>query len=240
MEISISFLSHASSILADTEEGLRASQIVKLCSSFAIEHNVDIPYTKTPLDAPNKRTALLENLQCFKPEQQYALLSELCSIGGQQDREAVTKLKRQLSTRYHKLDADGAGFDKALVKETTHWLSDYPDALKQYESAIEKRESGIYNRNLLDDLRLSLELLLKAVFKNDKSLENQIGYLGEFVKGLGGSVEYRNMFVKLIEYYCKFQNEHVKHNDMVSGVEIDFIVDITSAFMRTIVRCTTQ
>ena len=193
------FLSHASKILADTEVGLTASRIVKLCASYAIEYNVDIPYPMTPWDAPNKRTALFDNLKCFKPEQQYELLNEMCSIEGQKNREAVIKLKHQLHTRYHKLDADGVGFDKALVKETTHWLSDYPDALRQYESAIEKRNSGIYHRNLLDDLRLSLELLLKAVLKNDKSLENQKANFGEIVKELGGSVEYCNMFVKLID-----------------------------------------
>jgi hypothetical protein len=43
----------------------------------------------------------------------------------------------------------------------------------------------VFLRNVLDDMRLSLELLLKAVLGNDKSLENQIPQLGGFIKEKG-------------------------------------------------------
>ena len=81
-----------------------------------------------------------------------------------------------------------------------------------------------------------MELLLKSVLKNDKSLENQLSHLGSFVSKIGGTKEFCNMFVKLIDYYSKYQNEHVKHNDKIVELEIDFMVDITSAFMKTICR----
>lgn len=102
--------------------------------------------------------------------------------------------------------------------------------------AIHKYKHGIFSRNLLDDLRLSLELLLKSVFNNDKSLENQLGNVGRFVSEAGGSKEFSNMFSKLIDYYAKYQNTYIKHDDAVVEEEIEFVFEISSSFMRHIIR----
>lgn len=233
----ITFLMHACKVLGDTDEGFSGSNIVNLLSAFAIEYNVEIPHCKYPFEAPNKRTALLENIKSFDAEQQYHILSELCKDLKQSQRLSVQELNKMLRQRYGMLDLESVAFDKALVSDTQHWLSKYPNALKSYNDAIEKRQKGIYQRNLLDDLRLALELLLKDILNNGKSLENQKSELGTFIEGIRGSKEFTNMFVKLIEYFSKYQNEHVKHDDQVVEIEIDFMVDITSAFMKSICRC---
>ena len=44
------------------------------------------------------------------------------------------------------------------------------------------------------------------------------------------------MFVKLVDYYTKYQNSYVKHNDAVIEEEVDFILEITSSFMKHLVR----
>lgn len=44
------------------------------------------------------------------------------------------------------------------------------------------------------------------------------------------------MFVKLVEYYCKYQNSYVKHDDAIIEEEIEFIFEITSSFMKHIIR----
>ena len=93
-----------------------------------------------------------------------------------------------------------------------------------------------FERNLLDDLRLSLELLLKSIFANAKSLENQIANLGTFIQDKGGSKELGNMFQKLVEYFSKYQNSYVKHDDNVVEEEIEFILELTSSFMKHLVR----
>jgi hypothetical protein len=126
--------------------------------------------------------------------------------------------------------------NEALIEETSHWLENYPESLKLYKEALTKFENGIYNRNLLDDLRLSLEKLLQSVFNNGKSLENQITNLGDHLNAKGGSKELTNMFVKLVEYYSKYQNTYVKHDDAVIEEEIEFIFEITSSFMKHIIR----
>jgi hypothetical protein len=56
-------------------------------------------------------------------------------------------------------------------------------------------DTGVFHRNLLDDLRLSLEKLLRSIFGNQKSLENQSSDVGAYIKSCGGSPELANMFV---------------------------------------------
>lgn len=91
-------------------------------------------------------------------------------------------------------------------------------------------------RNLLDDLRLALEKLVQQIVGNSKSLENQLSAVGQFVKDRVGSPELSNMFVKLVDYYCKYQNNYVKYDDAVIEEEVEFIVEITSAFLKYFVR----
>jgi hypothetical protein len=83
---------------------------------------------------------------------------------------------------------------------------------------------------------LSLEKLLREILSNDRSLENQLQALGAFIKARGGSHEHSNMFVKLIDYYAKYQNAYVKHDDAVIEEEIEFVFEITSSFMKHLVR----
>jgi light-regulated signal transduction histidine kinase (bacteriophytochrome) len=89
---------------------------------------------------------------------------------------------------------------------------------------------------ITDDLRLSLELLIKAILENNKSLENQLSDLGRFIKDNGGSKELGNMFQKLVEYFTQYQNSYIKHNDQVIEEEIEFIFEMTSSFKKIFIR----
>jgi hypothetical protein len=143
-----------------------------------------------------------------------------------------------LLTRYGHFASEPVASDVSheLVEETRHWLDPFSDARTLYDQALEKYRAKIFERNLLDDLLLVLEVLLRAVLANDKPLENQISPLGDYVKGRGGSPEFSNMFVKLIEYFAKYQNRYVKHNDGVIEDEVEFVIEITSCFMKHVVR----
>lgn len=236
-EITTSFLRNASNILGDTNHGLSTTDILGICNDFAVDFDVKIPYTEQPsLGKKNKRTYLLENLKCFKAEQQFKLIRDLCEYKNQPDRDDVNRLKSMLITRYGSLVKNECTYDIILAEETKHWMANYPRALKAYKTALEKRDNKIYERNLLDDLRLSMELLLKDIFKNDKSLENQLSCIGNFVNKNNCSKELSNMFRLLIDYFSKYQNNHVKHNDKISENEIDIIVDITSAMLKAITK----
>lgn len=115
-----------------------------------------------------------------------------------------------------------------------------PEALSLYGQALEKYDHGAFSRNLLDDLRLALEKLLSAILANEKSLENQVALVGSYIKNKGGSPECTNMFVKLLDYYAKYHNSYVKHDDAVVEEEIEFIIEITSSFMKHLVRLGTR
>ena len=119
------------------------------------------------------------------------------------------------------------------IQETQEWLANYPAAQKIYNEAIEKYNQRIYQRNVLDDMRLSLETFLKEVLGNQKSLENQLSEVGKYQKDKGLSTEFISMFNRLLDYYSKYQNNYVKHNDAVKHSEIDFVIHLTTLFMRS-------
>ncbi len=238
--IASAFLTHASDILGDTNNGLSGSNIVKAFTGYAYEFNVDIPHSIYPFEAPNKRTALLENLLRFKGDQQYRIIRELCEHPRlpQPISDSVNNLKIQLIARYGNQfgTVSSETLNLPLIEDVKHWLSDYPESSNLYNSALIKFSNNIFERNLLDDLRLALELLLKKIFSNGKSLENQISHIGNFINTKGGSKEFSNMFRILINYYSKYQNSFVKHNDAVVEEEVEFIFEMTSSFMKHLVK----
>lgn len=234
------FLTYASEVLGDTNTGLSGANIVKLCNAYAIDFNVVIPVISSDFGKfgsviPNKRTALLKNLQAFNEKQQFQIIKELTELECFRGNEAAKKLKIQLYTRYGHL-AEGILSNTELIVKTKHWLSNHQSSLKQYESALTKYEGGIFERNTLDDMRLAFELLVKDILGNGKSLENQISELGAILKDTDASVELRNMVTQVIRYYTDFQNNHVKHNDKVNSNEIEYVIELTSVVMKFLIK----
>lgn len=234
------FLKFASDILGETNQGLSTTQIIDKCNSYAMDFNVETPITNVENmtrynQAPNKRTALYKNLRCFNATQQYRIISDLCDEPSQKSREDVKELKIKLSKRFPDI-APNDFMESIAVTEVRHWLSAFPNALSLYKSALAKYSNGIFERNVLDDMRLSLELLLKELLHNDKSLENQISEVGTFLKAKGIQPEIRNMYTTLLKYYLQYQNNHVKHNDGINPNEMEYIIDLTSLFMKFLLK----
>ena len=122
--------------------------------------------------------------------------------------------------------------DEKVVNDVLDWLISYPNVQKSFKSALEKYQDKIYQRNLIDDLRLSLELLLKQILNNETRLEKQKIFLGEYLKQKNVPKELNNMYWKLIDYYAKYQNNYAKHEDKVDSSEIEFIIYLTGTFIR--------
>ena len=125
--------------------------------------------------------------------------------------------------------------NKPLVTDILNWLNKYPKAKQNFQKALKKARNTSNYRNIIDDLRLSLELFLKNVFSNDKSLEKQIDIIGNYLKEHNISKEISNMYIKLIDYYTKYNDNHAKHDDSIIEVEIDYIIYLTGCFIRFIV-----
>ena len=122
--------------------------------------------------------------------------------------------------------------DEKVVNDVLDWLISYPKVLMNFKSALEKYQDKIYQRNLIDDLRLSLELLFKEILNNNKGLENQEKPLSEYLEQKNVPKELNNMYWKLINYYAKYQNNYAKHEDKVDSSEIEFIIYLTGTFIR--------
>ncbi len=231
------FLTFASGVLAETNTGLSGYKIVEHCSAYAIDYCRSIPQSSYPFNPKtlNKRSALKENLKAFSAAEQFRIIKDLCELEQFRKNDSAKELKVKLFQRYGNLATEKLS-ETELVQKTKHWLEDYPDALKQYENALAKFEGGMFQRNTLDDVRLSFELLLKNLLGNDKSLENQMSGIGNLLEKAGVSVELKNMLPKIIDYYTKFQNNHVKHDDAVNENEIEYVIELTSVVMKFLIN----
>jgi len=226
------FIQHVSTTL---DTSISGTEIIKLSVKYAFDSDIDIPY-KTQQDIPAKRIALYENIKALNGSEQYAFIKELCERLPSADEK--DRIKTKLITNYsHLHESDNPVVNEILIVETKHWLENYPKALASYNDALSKYEHGSFNRNLLDDLRLSLEELLREIFQNSKTLEKQKAFVGQFITDNGGSKELSNMFVTLLNYYTHYQNSYVKHHaDSVIEEEIEFVMEITSSFMKHLIR----
>lgn len=122
--------------------------------------------------------------------------------------------------------------NQPAVKEVLEWIDSYPDAAKAYRSALKKLSDGLYERNAIDDMRLSLESLIRSLTKSTKTLENQIKPLGELLKNKGVPVQVSNMITTMITFYTKYQNDYVKHHDAVNRDDLEIIVNMTANIMK--------
>lgn len=234
------FLSYASEVLGDTQKGMTGTEIVKHSNRFAVKYGVDIPITSSDFGqfgtkVQNKRTALYLNLCKFNAKQQFEIISELCKLDKFNGNKEVSELKNKLYDKFNNYSPEKLSESELIVK-TEHWLSNYPGALKQYDLAIEKYEKKVYERNTLDDMRLAFELLLKDILNNPKSLENQIPELGKALNNNNISKEIRNLIMKVIDYYSKYHNDKVKHDDKLNSIEIEYIIEQTSILMKFIIK----
>ena len=232
------FLTYACDTLGDTENVLTGSEIIKYCNLYANDFNVSIPVYSIEMlkttykpSIPNKRTALLYNILAFNEQQQVKILNELCDLSKFDNNENVKKLKIKLNELYA-----GSQLDNSQIVETKKCLTNFDKSKKLYNEALKKYNQGIYQRNVLDDMRLSLELLIRELVHNEKPIEKQIQPLCELLKNKDVSDEIRNSFSKVIEYYTKYQNRYVKHNDFVKLNEMEWIINQTSIMIQFLVK----
>ena len=167
----LNFLQYASGILGDTNSGLNNREIDTYLGKYAIKFDVNGIRTVRVLQT--KKEKILHGLIRFTEEQKYEIIDELCSLDRFSENDEVHELKNTLREKYYEL-APNSIEKSPVVQETKHWLSNYPMALKSYNSALSKFSSGIFERNTLDDMRLAFELLVKDLLNNKRSLENQI------------------------------------------------------------------
>ncbi|CQR25846.1 hypothetical protein BN1356_02193 [Streptococcus varani] len=123
--------------------------------------------------------------------------------------------------------------EQERTKEIEVLLGSYPGSLDLWNRVMACRQSHQY-RECLDNARLCLELLLKNILSNNKSIENQ---KTEFCTWLGTKSvpnEVVNMIWKSIDDYARIQNQHAKHalSEKLLPIEVDFILDETYTIIK--------
>lgn len=147
------------------------------------------------------------------------------------------QLQRTINDLSDQLEVRAALREPNMIMQCVRPLIErYPDAIVLFDSAEEKYEEGGADRNALDDMRLCFEKVLQAVFSNDKNLENQMEAIGSLLKGAGVTNEFRNLLNKALDYYTKYQNNHVKHDDSINPYEVSFLVEFTCILMKQMIE----
>jgi len=118
------------------------------------------------------------------------------------------------------------------INETTELLKKFPKPYELYCEATRKVNDRSMYRNSLDDLRLAIELLLKKILNNNKSLENQKSELGKFLKDKKITIEIRSTFITILDYYTKCHNHNVKHDNTVEETDIKLMFNLSTEFIR--------
>ena len=128
--------------------------------------------------------------------------------------------------------------DAMIIDCVLEGIERYPKADKPFSQALTKflRGDKAHYRNILDDLRFSLEQLLKSLLENEKPLEKQKNILGDWLKGKGIHVHIRSLYAHLVNCFSDYQNDAVKHKEDYSDMEIEFMIYLTGTLMRLLLE----
>jgi hypothetical protein len=133
--------------------------------------------------------------------------------------------------------------DEDLVESNLIWLARYPQALKPFEDALKiymAKDPNQY-RSMLDNLRFSVEQMLRIVLNNQKSLENQKEEFLRWLAKHGAHSQIVGMYSDLLARFAKYQNDAVKHDeDEYTPAEVEFVLYATGTFLRFIQRASEQ
>jgi hypothetical protein len=134
--------------------------------------------------------------------------------------------------------------DEAVIEDNLAWLYQYPEAAKPFDDALKiySRKDPSQYRNLLDNLRLSVEQMLRAVLNNGKSLENQKQEFLVWLKANDAHSQIANIYHDLLfGKFAQYQNDAVKHHeDQYTLAEVEFVLYLTGTLLRFIQRAAEQ
>lgn len=126
--------------------------------------------------------------------------------------------------------------DIPLLIDNLMWLDKYKKTKEHFSNALKIPRKKQNYRNIIDELRFSLESFFQQLFSNKKTLEKQKSNIGEYLKNNNISVNISNMYIKLFDLYTVYNNDNAKHGDNVINYEIDYLTYLTGSFIRLILQ----
>lgn len=131
--------------------------------------------------------------------------------------------------------------DEALVDDNLRSLGKHKKSREEFHKALTMFQRGNPSevRNVPDNLRFSLESLLRQILKNRNTLEKQKEALGRWLKEKGLHQELVNMAASTVKRLALYNNDWAKHHgsDHVPGTaELEFVIYETGVLMRLLIE----
>ncbi|WP_297815955.1 hypothetical protein [uncultured Lactobacillus sp.] len=205
-------------------------ELIDLTQYFAKSVGKEVPLTDV-VDG-TKREILRKNIGCLSDDEIFDFMSQL-------EKLSYIKYEEYLCEEIDELlsyQDNGSSKSRGSI---TDLLSCYPQKIKnQWRKACLFFDKGDY-RESLDDIRLTIELLVKEITRSEKSLENQKSNLGKFFKVKGINNQIVNLFWKMLDMYMNIQNDEAKHDvpENLGHEEITFLMNQASLIIRFLVDC---
>lgn len=208
------------------------NELIDLTYEFAKSYNKSIPIDEPNYGSFNKKELLLTNLNVLSDNEKIEFLSQikyhsrLCEDDFLRDE--IDLLVKDASN----------GVIKARNSVST-LLETYSIDLKNQWQRTYRFYDHLDYRNALDNMRLTIELLIKRITGSEASLENQKSALGKFFEDKDISKEVRNLFFKMLDMYEKIQNHEAKHNlpQNLNSKEIKFLMNQSTVIIKFLIDC---
>lgn len=162
-------------------------------------------------------------------------LSEALEMVNQYSGTLLRESRTVLLLLQRLLIREESDFVAGIMPITLENLSVCPKAQEVYRSGISKYKRKQYERNIFDDMRVALELLVKEYTQDSSSLENQKSSLGQKLKSCNVHSSLRNLITTEITHLCAYQNDTVKHDDKADSRELSLVIEQTSSLINFIV-----
>ena len=223
-------------LLNDVEDQISqhfsANELIDLTYEFAKSYNKSIPIDEPNYGSFNKKELLSTNLNVLSDNEKIEFLSQikyhsrLCEDDFLRDE--IDLLVKDASN----------GVIKARNSVST-LLETYSIDLKNQWKRTYRFYDHLDYRNALDNMRLTIELLIKRITGSEASLENQKSALGKFFEDKDISKEVSNLFFKMLDMYEKIQNHEAKHNlpQNLNSKEIKFLMNQSTVIIKFLIDC---
>ncbi|HFK9594339.1 TPA: hypothetical protein ACIECS_001249 [Enterococcus faecium] len=207
------------------KDNFTMADILSLTNTFAAGKDIEVRYSAAP-EFINKQNVAQQNLSTFSISQTIQFLTEIVDSETGYQLMQLADLLKELVSRFpnHTIEKDREAVGKMKTR-----FEEYPQVAGAWTKAGFQLSVRNY-REAVVNCRLALELLLKQLFNNEKSLENQKAAINELLSEQ--PKEFTNMLISQIRSYEVLQNQHFKHNlpDM-DEMEVRYIFNTTYLIM---------
>lgn len=213
------------------QDFMSKSEIIDLTKAFAKGVNKKVPITEVGYET--KKEILAKNIGCLSEDEKFEFMSQLQKL-------SFIKCRPELDEEITDFLSYRVQINSSKSRNSiSDLLVIYPPKIRrQWVKACAFFDKKDY-RNSLDNMRLTVELLVKNLTKSDASLENQKENLGKFLQAKGINKQVSNFLFKILNIYEKIQNDQAKHDvpDHLKHEEVTFIMNQSYVIIKFLVDC---